>query len=202
MLSQYWKRNQESGELKAFPVDEEASGWAWKHQEPLTIPDTEREQRFPNWVPLLVQHGVRSYTVLPMSTPSGRFGALGLGKSVPEVLDHEEFEFLSRVALMGALALEKDRASRAFEEQQSLVAISNVLGSSLDLEKLLAIVLCSLRSIARYDRAILSLFDEDSKTLHQYGEALEWEPYLNHGAAVPLEQSLSARAIQTRSSHS
>jgi hypothetical protein len=38
MLSQYWKRNQESGELKAFPLDEEAPGWAWKNQEPLTIP--------------------------------------------------------------------------------------------------------------------------------------------------------------------
>jgi len=135
MLSKYWKRNQESGELKAFPVDEEASGWAWKHQEPLTIPDTEREQRFPNWVPLLLEHGVRSYTVLPVSAASGRFGALGLGKSVPEVLNHEEVEFLSRVALMSALALEKEKATRALEEQQSLVAISSELSSSLDLER-------------------------------------------------------------------
>ncbi len=199
MLSQYWKRNLESGELRAFPLDEEAPGWAWKNQEPLTIPDTQREQRFPNWVPLLQQHGVRSYTVLPMSTPSGRFGALGLGKSVPEVLNAEEVEFLSRVALMGALVLEKQRANRALEEQQSLVAISNALGASLDLEKLLPVILSSLRSISRYDRAILSLLDEDSKTLHQYGEALEWEPFLNRGATVLLEQSVSARAIQTRS---
>jgi len=70
MLTHYWKKNQESGEFDAFPVDKAATGWAWKHQEPIAIPDTEREQRFPSCVPVLLNHGVRSYTVLPMSTPS------------------------------------------------------------------------------------------------------------------------------------
>jgi len=46
MLTHYWKKNAESGEFEALPVDEAATGWAWKHQEPLAIPDTEREQRF------------------------------------------------------------------------------------------------------------------------------------------------------------
>jgi formate hydrogenlyase transcriptional activator len=198
MLTRYWKKNQESGEFDAFPVDEAASGWAWKHQEPIAIPDIESEQRFPDIVPTLLNHGVRSYTVLPISTPSRRFGALGLGKNVPEVLDGENIEFLSSVARMGALALENDRAHRAFEEQQSLVAISRELSSSLELEKLLPVILSSVRSIARYDRAVLSLLDEDGKNVHLYGDALEWESFLNHGNTVPLEQSLSAQAIQTR----
>src|SRR6266404_1236190 len=198
MLTQYWKKNQESGEFDAFPVDGAASGWAWKHQEPIAIPDTRQEQRFPSCVPVLLNHGVRSYTVLPMSTPSKHFGALGLGKNVPEALDHEDVEFLSRVALMGALALEKEKASRALEEQQSLVAISRELSSSLELEKLLPVILSSLRSITRYERTILCLLDEDGKNVHRYGAALEWEPFVNHGGAIPLEQSLSARAIQKR----
>ena len=171
MLTHYWKRNQESGEFDAVPVDEAASGWAWKHQEPIAIPDTEREQRFPGFVPVLLNHGVRSYIVLPMSTPAHRFGALGLGKNIPEALNDEDVEFLSRVALMGALALEKERAYRAFEEQQSLVAISRELSSSLELEKLLPVILSSLRSIARYDRTVLSLLDEDGKNVHLYGDA-------------------------------
>jgi formate hydrogenlyase transcriptional activator len=198
MQTHYWKKNQESGEFAASPVEEAASGWAWKHQKPIAIPDTEREKRFPGCVPTLLNHGVRSYTVLPMSTASSRFGALGLGKNVPEVLDTEDIEFLSRVALMGALALEKEKANHAFEEQQSLVAISRELSSSLELEKLLPVILSSIRSIARYDRAILTLLDEDGKNAHRYGDALEWEPLLNHGTSVPLEQSLSARTIQTR----
>lgn len=199
MVNRYWKKNQESGEFEVFPVDKAVAGWAWEHQEPIAIPDTEREQRFPGCVPVWLNHGVRSYTVLPVSTPSSRFGALGLGKSTPdEVLEREDVEFLSRVALMGALALEKEKAHRALEEQQSLVAISRELSSNLELEKLLPAILSSLRSIARYERTVLSLLDEDGKNVHLCGDALEWEPFVNHGRAIPLEQSLSARAIQTR----
>ncbi len=198
MLTQYWKKNQESGEFDALPVDEAAAGWAWKHQEPIAIPDTELEQRFPGSVQVLLNHGVRSYTAFPMSTPSGHFGALGLGRNVPGLLKGEDVEFLSRIALMGALALEKERTHRAFEEQQSLVAIGREVSSCLELEKLLPAILSSVRSIVRYDRAVLCLLDEDGKHVHVYGDALEWEPFVNHGSAIPLEHSLSARAIQTR----
>jgi formate hydrogenlyase transcriptional activator len=198
MLNRYWKRNRESGEFATAPVDDEASGWVWKHQTPIAIPDIEREQRFPGSRPVLLNHGVRSLTVLPMSTASRHFGALGVGKSVPEVLGGEDVELLSRVALMGAFALEKERAYRAFEEQQSLVAISRELSSSLELDKLLPVILSSVRSIARYDRAVLSLIDEENRYLHMYGDALEWESFVNHSTVLPLEQTLSARAIQTR----
>jgi len=53
MLTHYWKKNEESGEFDALPVDEAATGWAWRHQEQVAIPDIEREQRFPSIVPLL-----------------------------------------------------------------------------------------------------------------------------------------------------
>jgi formate hydrogenlyase transcriptional activator len=62
---------------------------------------------------------------------------------------------------------------------------------------LLPVILSSIRSIARYDRAILCLLDEDGMNTHLYGDALEWEP-VNHGTVIPLEHSISARAIRTR----
>ena len=174
MLTQYWKKNHESGEFEALAVDEAASGWAWKHQQAVAIPDTECEERFPGCVPVLLNHGIRSYTVVPISTPSSHFGALGLGKNVPEALDGADVEFLSRVASMGALALEKDRAFAAFEEQQSLAEISRALSSSLQLEDLLPVILHSLRHIVRYDRTVLCLLDEDGTNTRLYGDALEW----------------------------
>jgi formate hydrogenlyase transcriptional activator len=198
MLNQYWKKNQESGEFVSSPVDEAAAGWAWKHQQPVAIPDTEHERRFPSCMPALINQGVRSYTVLPLSTPSTHFGALGLGKNVPEALDEQDMELLSRIAQIGALALEKQQFQRAFEEQQSLVAISRELSTSLELDRLLTVILSNLRSIPRYDRTMLSLLDEDGKRVHQYGGALEWEPFVNSGTTVPLEQSLSARAVRSR----
>ena len=171
MLTQYWKKNQESGLFSAIPVDEAASGWAWKNQAAISISDIEREHRFPGIVPALLAHGIRSYTVIPMSTPASRFGALGLGKRIPEVLNKDDLEFLSRIAKLGALTLEKNRALRACEEQQSLVAISRELSCGLDQEKLLPAILSSLRGIKCYERAILSLLGEDEKTVHRYGDA-------------------------------
>ena len=198
MLTHYWKRNDESGEFDPFPVDETTSGWVWKHQEPIAIPDVAREQRFSGFVPVLLNHGIRSYIALPLSTPMHRFGALGLGKKAPGVLNSDDLDLLSRIALMGALVMEKGRVYRAFEEQQSLVAISRELSCSLELEKLLPVILSSIRNIACYERTILSLLDEDGKNTHLFGDALEWEPFVNHGSTIPLEQSLSAQAIRTR----
>ena len=169
MLTHYWKRNRESGEFDPFPVDDAVTGWVWKHQELIAIPDTEHEPRFPGFMPVLLNHGVRSYIAVPVSTPAHRFGALGLGKNVPGGVHDDDVELLSRIALMGALVLEKDRAYSAFEEQQSLVAISRELGSSLELEKLLPVILSSIRNIARYDRTVLSLLDEEGKNVHLFG---------------------------------
>ena len=200
MLTHYWKRNQESGQFDAFPVDGAVTGWAWKHQEAIEIPDTAREQRFPGCVPILLTHGVRSYTALPLSTPSAHFGAIGLGKSLPdEILKDEDIKLLSSVALMGALAMEKERAKQAVEEQQSLVAISRELSVSLELEKLLPTILSTLRSSSRYERSLLSLLEEDRKTVRLAGDDSEWRQYVPNCDPIPLQQALSERAIRTRS---
>ena len=199
MLTNYWKKNQESGEFEDLPVETAASGWTWKHQETVTIDDVEREQRFPACKSLLLDQGVRSYTLLPMSTRSRHFGALGLGRSVRKVVSPEDVEFLSRIALLGAAALEKEKTYESFEEQRSLLEISRELSSSLELEKLLPAMLASVRHIARYEHAVLSLLDADGRNVQLFGETREWEPIINHGTVVPLEQALSGVAIREKS---
>ncbi len=199
MATQYWKKNNESGKFDSLPVDQAASGWAWRNQSPIAIPDIERDRRFPGMVYDLRTHGVRSYTVIPISTASRHFGAIGIGKSVPEALKTEDVELLSRIALLSALNMEKARAERAFEEQQSLVAISRELSSSLQIEKLLPAILSSLRGIARYERSVLCLLEKGDEHLYLHGDVMEWEPFINHGAKIPAESTLSAKTIQTKS---
>ena len=199
MRTNYWKKNRESGEFEDLPIDLAATGWSWKHQETLAIDDLEREQRFPGCKPVLLDHGVRSYTVLPISTRSRQFGALGLGKSVPGQVSDEDVEFLSRVALIGALSLEREKAYKALEEQQSLVEISRQLSSSLELDKLLLAFLDSVRNIARYGRTALALLDQEGNSVEMYGSEQEWGSLVDHETALPLEQSFSKRAIQTKS---
>lgn len=115
MITHYWKKNEESGQFDAFAVDECVSGWVWMHQEVVTISDVENEKRFPVCMEELREHGVRSYSVLPLTTSEHRFGALGLGMSVLEVPDSEDLEFFRRVAFMVSLALENQQTYRAGE---------------------------------------------------------------------------------------
>jgi len=205
MVTHYWKRSRESGQLDAFPVDECVTGWAWKLQETITISDVEKEKRFPSCIRELRKHGVRSYAVLPLSTDADRFGALGLGKSVPEIPSAEDMQFFQRVALMVSLALENQAARHAGEQQrerlQGLVTIGQELSSSLDLEKLLPLVSRNLRQITNCDHALLALLEEDQKYLRVYAvdhvpgfETLVPDRYRR----VLTTEATAAQAIETR----
>jgi len=124
-----------------------------------------RKKAIPSCIRELRKHGVRSYAVLPLSTDADRFGALGLGKSVPEIPSAEDMQFFQRVALMVSLALENQAARHAGEQQrerlQGLVTIGQELSSSLDLETLLPLVFRNLRQITNCDHALLALLEED-----------------------------------------
>jgi formate hydrogenlyase transcriptional activator len=204
MVTHYWTRNQGSGQCDAFAVDECVTGWAWMHQQVVTISDVEKENRFPTCMQELRKHGIRSYTVVPVSTADRRFGALGLGKSVPEVVDSVDLEFFHRVAFMVSVALENQQAHRVDKEQrerlQGLVKIARDLTSTLELENLTTNILSSLRGITHYDHAALMLLEEDGKMLRRYAmDSPPWEAYRIQNDCIPLKQALSARAIETRS---
>jgi len=83
--------------------------------------------------------------------------------------------------------MEKERAKQAVEEQQSLVAISRELSVSLELEKLLPTILSTLRSSSRYERSLLSLLEEDRKTVRLAGDDSEWRQYVPNGDPIPLQ---------------
>jgi len=204
MLTHYWKRNQERGELDAFPVDECVAGWVWTNQQPILIPNLELEQRFPACEAMLRKHNVRSYFTLPMSTARRHYGALGLGKCIPDVLDAAEMESLARVAQLAAMALENHDTHRAWEEQQDrlrgLIAIGRGLSSSLEMEKLVPAVLSNLRQIMHCDHAVVMLLEEDGKSFRKWAkdsscfEGPEHEELMS----VPLHISSSTHAIETR----
>ena len=203
MLTHYWMKDQGSGELDAFAVEDCFSGWVWLHQEATTIPDIEQEQRFAANLQCLREHGVRSFNALPMSTPHRRYGALGLGKGDPSVVSTQDVEFLGGVAEMVALAVENQETRRAWEAQQerlqSVVAISQELRSSLEQERLIPIVFANLRRIINYDYAFLGLLEEDNKFLRVHavdgmpGPELRFE-----GQRLLLTEAASAQAIEKR----
>jgi formate hydrogenlyase transcriptional activator len=197
MLTQYWKKDQEYGELNAIAVNECISGWVWKQQEALGIPDIEREERFPACVQVLRKQGVRSYNVLPLSVASRCFGALGLAKRAPEPLNEQDQEFLSCFARMVALALENEQAHETLQREQAgfqalLEVGAALLGSKLELRELSPQVAACLRRLVPHDLAKISLWDETG----QFVRTCALEPFLpgfsDPGVTMPSHQCLSS----------
>jgi formate hydrogenlyase transcriptional activator len=203
MLTHYWMKGLGIVETRTFAVEDCFSGWVWQHQEAMAIPDIDREQRFAATLQCLRERGVRSFSVLPMSTPQRRYGALGLGKSEPTVMATQDVEFLCGVAEMVALVMENQETRRAWEAQrdrlQSLVAISRELRASLELEGLIPIVFANLRRIINYDNAFLGLLEEDNRFLRmQAVDTIPGSESPLQGRRIPLAEAASARAIEQR----
>ena len=204
VVSHFWKKGQEAGVGNTFPVDESPCGWVWKHQEPMIMHDLEVETRFPAALPELRKLGVRSYTILPMSTSKRRYGTFGFGNTAPGVNGAGDFPFLERASRLVALAVENHEIHRDWQKQQkrlqSLVAISRELSSTLELEQLIPLVFARMRQITHYDYARLALLEPDGCSLRiraaDSGQdtRAEWR----EGQQVPLASSISARAIETR----
>ena len=204
MITHYWTKSEESGEFDGFPVNDCATGWVWKNQEAMFIPDIEQEIRFQACIPALRKHGVRSYSVAPMTTTEGRLGSLGLGKKQPEALDAEDMAFLSRAAHMVAVALQNQKLRWAMEDRcrrlQSLVAIAQELNSNLGLDRWLPAIFAELRQIAPCDYAAIGILEDGG--LRRY--AVSWGPGLESQqedkyGRLSLSEATAEKAIETRS---
>src|SRR5437879_11303577 len=87
---------------KDQPVDTHPSGWVWQQQEPLVVSDTHEETRFPEYMALLREKGVRAFALVPLTTAQRRVGAMGFGRMVPDAI--LELQFMQRVASQVAVA--------------------------------------------------------------------------------------------------
>jgi formate hydrogenlyase transcriptional activator len=204
MITHFWNKNHESGALDAFAVDQCVSGWVWTHQETIFLSDVEKEKRFPFCIQELRKHGIRSYMVLPLTVGARRFGALGFGITTDEVPDSSDSEFFHRVASMVALALKNHEAHRLEQEQrerlQGLVAIGRDLNARLDMECLSQNILDILRITIPHDNSAVMVLEDEGRNLRWYAaDPATREIYGSSSDRLPVNQTLLARAIETRS---
>jgi formate hydrogenlyase transcriptional activator len=182
-------------------AEESPGGWVWKHQEAVRIPDIEHETRFAETVKELSELGLRSYTVVPMSSARRRYGALGLGCPEPTGDSPEALPLLERAARLVALAVENHEIHGAWEKQQNrlqnLMEIRQEVSSTLDFDQLLPLAFAKVREITNYDQARLMLL-EDSRTL----KVRKFEATQNRGrhnwSRLQVAGAIAARAIETR----
>src|SRR6266516_2495083 len=180
------------------PIEGHPSGWVWETQQPLVIADVAEETRFPDFMPRLREHNVRSLAIFPLTTAQRRLGSMGFGRMVPHRVTDTEQQFMQRVASQVAVAVDNAlnfENSQAYQTQlarerdrlQVLLDVNNVLVTSREVSELFRGIVGSLE---RLDPATGLL------KIH----ALDFpgrQELLKQEITVPRDSSPSGRAIST-----
>ena len=189
------------------PIEGNPSGWVWQTQQPLVIADVDEETRFPDFMPRLREHNVRSLAILPLTTAQHRLGSMGFGRVVPQGITDTELQFMQRVASQVAVAVDNAlnfETSQAYQQQLArerdrlrvLLDINNVLVTSREFPELFRGIVSALERVVHHDYTSLALLDTATGMLKIH--ALDFPGHqglLNRETTVPRDSSPSGQAI-------
>src|SRR3989441_6191501 len=202
----------ETGKLPAccdLPVEESPGGWAWKTQQPLVISQVEKDTRFPRVMPMMVEQGVKSFCVVPLTTAQRRLGALGFGSLQEAAYEDADLEFLQQVAKQVAVAVDNalnDESAQAAQRQLAhegdrlrlLLDVNNAVVSRLDLRDVFAATTASLRRVVPHALASLYLYDPDKEVVSRHAlDSPSGKGLLHEGFVGPIDSTPAGPAIRT-----
>ena len=152
------------------PVDQSPAGWVLQNQKPFVSLDVSQDTRYPEFRQRLLDKGVHSIALLPLTTAQHKIGAIGFGRYVAHGITEAEIEFMKRVAMPVAVAVdnalnfEKAQAyqtqlARERDRLQVLLQINNLLVSTRDSNTLFQGIVSSLKAVLQHDYTSLALLD-------------------------------------------
>jgi formate hydrogenlyase transcriptional activator len=161
------------------PMEESPSALVWSTQEPLVVFNLAEDPRYPAAFRLLLDNGVHSCCILPLTTAHRRLGAVGFGYARPHNYSEADVEFLGQVARQIAVAVDNVLAHEEACELQAALAeerdrlrllldLNNTLAPNLDLRELLRAVSSNVRRAMRCDYTSVILPEPDGVLLRIY----------------------------------
>jgi|SRR5579872_1251600 len=153
-----------------FPPQGTAVGWVYERQEPLVIPDVDKETRFPRLHGILKEYGIRSHLTFPLTTAHGRLGTFAVGSDQVGAYSEEDVRFLALVADQIAVAIDDALHSEALrhtkielekrnQRLQLLLDVNNSIASNLELRALLLAISANVRRVMEADFVGVALPD-------------------------------------------
>ena len=192
------------------PLDETPAGWVVEQQQPLIVPDTAAESRWPAVMDNIRRQGIVSFVSLPLTTARRRLGTLAFGRHAPVTYSAEDVVFMGEVAKLVAVATENALnfdATQCLQRQLAserdhlrlLLEVTNALVSNLDLPGLISVVSSSLQRAIPHEFTALALHDPDRDDLVIQAAAFKSGDAHGHGTRrVSIATSPSGRAFTAR----
>src|SRR5438128_11407671 len=96
-----------------LPVPESPAGLVWQTQRPLVVPRIDRETRFAEVRRILRAEGMRSFCVLPVTTPLRRLGGLSFSSQDEDAFSDSDVGVPQDLTCQVALAVDNRLLSEA-----------------------------------------------------------------------------------------
>jgi formate hydrogenlyase transcriptional activator len=156
-----------------MPVDEDPAGWVWMNQKPLHLPDLRNETRWPEFVRRSRnEFDITTLILVPLTSGENRLGAFGFSSVKPYQPTQAELEFLERVAIEFAVAVEgffaRQAAVRERDRLRTLFDITNALVSKLGKEELFSEIGAQLSALIGHDCSMLTLKNPENGLLELF----------------------------------
>jgi formate hydrogenlyase transcriptional activator len=191
-------------------IADSPAGWVWQHQQPFISLDASSDTRYPAFMRKLLDKGVHSIVILPLTTAQHRLGGLCFGYYLARAVNDAEIEFMKRVSAQVAVAVDNAinfETAQAYQKQlarerdrlQVLLQINNLLVTTRDITALFSGIVSSLKPVVPHDYTSLALLDKTTGGFLKV-HALDMP---NPAAApknevtIPLEGSPAGRAISS-----
>src|SRR5215470_414329 len=192
------------------PIEETPAGWVIESQQPLIVPDTGAETRWPAVMAEIRQHGIASFCSLPLTTARRRLGTLAFGRYERATYGADDVEFMGEVAKLVAVAVEnalnfddaQDLQRQLASERDHLrllLDVTNALASNLDLTGLIGAVSSSLQRAIPHEFTCLALQEDEGGFMVIRAGAFKSGPHeCREGKQVPISSSPFGQAFSDR----
>lgn len=169
-------------------------GWVIHEGRPAIVNDVTTDPRFGGVIDGLTGFKTHSVLCVPLLRKGTVRGALvARNKTDDAGFSEKDLEIFSALADQVAIALDNSqlyqRARREVRERMALCEVGKIVTSSLDLEKVLSLIMDALSHVIRYDAAGIYIIDSktqqiEAETLQGYDPQMEGKVRLKVGEGV------------------
>jgi Nif-specific regulatory protein len=147
-----------------LPVGEGITGWVAKHGTPVNAPDVSKDARY-----VMVKEHIRSELAVPMLLNDALMGVISVDSTKPANFSAEDLQLLTIVGAQAAQILENARTFSDLQlkarQDETLLEISQVLGSALHLDELFERMVEILARRCQMTRCFLVLANPETEEL-------------------------------------
>jgi formate hydrogenlyase transcriptional activator len=190
-----------------LPPPETPSGIAWLTQQPVVVPNIDRESRFPAIAEFLRAEGMRSLCILPLTTPLRRLGALGFSSREEDAFREADVEFLQHLANHVAVVVDNNLHHQAAEQAKRelgaerdrlrlLLEINNALVSNLEPRRLFSAISSCVKRVVSHDYMSLALLDAQPGTLRIWALEFAGKGLIQEQMVLPYAGSPAGAAFE------